>query len=172
MTELPIDTLIIIGLVIASFVGKFFQKKEGEKPKRTVGRTPTGDPPPTIEDALREAWQKATQPQETGDAYESSPPPIPVELTEDQLAVPPLMEEMPTDLHPVEATPVREKPAVKRDFPITERKPYSQAKQKRGVGPQTNYSWVKDELLGGSGSLKKAIILKEILDQPKSLRSS
>ena len=33
MTELPIDTLIIIGLVIASFVGKFFQKKEGEKPK-------------------------------------------------------------------------------------------------------------------------------------------
>ena len=31
MTELPIDTLIIIGLVIASFVGKFFQKKEGEK---------------------------------------------------------------------------------------------------------------------------------------------
>ena len=40
MTELPIDTLIIIGLVIASFVGKFFQKKEGEKPKRTVGRTP------------------------------------------------------------------------------------------------------------------------------------
>ena len=84
----------------------------------------------------------------------------------------PLMEEMPIDLPPVEAAPVREQPAVKRDFLINERKPYSQAKHKRGVGPQTNYSWVKDELLGGSCSLKKAIILKEILDQPKSLRSS
>ena len=172
MTELPIDTLIIIGLVIASFVGKFFQKKEGEKPKRTVGRTPTGDPQPTMEDVLREAWQKATQPQETGDAYESSPPPIPVELTEEQLAVPSLMEEVPIDPLPVEANPVQEKPADERDFPSIDRKPYSQAKQKRRVVPQTNYSWVKDELLGGSGSLKKAIILKEILDQPKSLRSS
>ena len=82
------------------------------------------------------------------------------------------MEEMPIDRIPVEAAPVREQAAVKRDFPTIDRKPYSQAKNKRGVGPQTNYSWVKDELLGGSGSLKKAIILKEILDQPKSLRSS
>ena len=35
---------------------------------------------------------------------------------------------------------------------------------------EVNHSWVRKELLGGSDSLKKAIVLKEILDQPKSLR--
>ena len=62
-----------------------------------------------------EAWQKATQPQETGDAYESSPPPIPVELTEQQLAEPPLMEEMPIDLPPLKQ-PLCENSQPKKGF--------------------------------------------------------
>ena len=74
MTELPIDTLIIIGLVIASFVGKFFQKKEGENPKRTVGKPSSGNPEPSIEGVFREAWEKATQPYEKEEISEAKPP--------------------------------------------------------------------------------------------------
>ena len=59
MTELPLDTLLIIGLVIASFVGKFFQKKEGtpsSKPKpREKESSAEGE---SLEDVLKEAWKE------------------------------------------------------------------------------------------------------------------
>ncbi|MFL2939189.1 MAG: hypothetical protein ACJZ7A_08880 [Opitutales bacterium] len=171
MTELPIDTLIIIGLVIASFVGKFFQKKEDQKPKRTVGKPPADNPQPTIGDVLREAreaWQKATQPQESGDLTEANPPPLPSDLQEEQFGLPPSFEEKRSKPIHVEAKYQGE--GV--ELPLKDRAPSSITKSEIQDSSIANYSWVKEELLRGSSSLKKAIVLKEILDQPKSLRSS
>ena len=162
MTELPIDTLIIIGLVIASFVGKFFQKKEGEKSKRTGGKPSTGNPEPTIEDVFREAWEKATQPQEQEEPFEATPPPLPVEP-------PPLYEERPIERSVALAKP-RQKPAKVTHQPYRHRQVSIRSANAIDASPKVNHSWVREELFGGSDSLKKAIVLKEILDQPKSLR--
>ncbi|MEC8043552.1 MAG: hypothetical protein VX130_03045 [Verrucomicrobiota bacterium] len=166
MTELPLDTLLIIGLVIASFVGKFFQKKEG---------TPSSKPKPiekevsaegeSLEDVLKEAWKRATQPEDAD--REVASPPVPVEIEEEEeFAPPPIVSSQEDKDHyslPVSKVSIDEA--------------WAQTKSKQNVGiSDENFSnsstyWLKDSLSGGSQNLKKAFVLKEILDKPKSLKS-
>jgi len=73
MPEIPLDTLFIVGLLIASFVGKILEgkakkKKEVSKPKRT--HPPREDSAPEGSDSeekglgelLREAFGEAIEP--------------------------------------------------------------------------------------------------------------
>ena len=58
MPDLPLDTLVILGLILASLIGRIFQKKENPESKPS-GSSPTDDPPAeenSLEDILRKAW--------------------------------------------------------------------------------------------------------------------
>jgi len=83
MPDLPLDTLFIVGLLIASFVGKFFQKKSGdESPSNTkpIDSSENKEKTPTLRDVLREAWDKANQPEVQEPEFTESPPlPLPLE---------------------------------------------------------------------------------------------
>jgi len=61
MPDIPIDTLLIIGLVIASFIGKLTQKKSSIPQAGNKDTDFTQEDPPrdsaSLEDVLKEAWK-------------------------------------------------------------------------------------------------------------------
>ena len=57
MPDLPLDTLVIVGLILASIIGRIFQKKETPEAK-PQGSSPA-DPPSTEENPLEEMLRKA-----------------------------------------------------------------------------------------------------------------
>lgn len=158
MPDIPIDTLVIIGLVIASFVGKFFQKKSEESPapqKSPKGTSNTGDKSPTLRDVLKEAWERANQPEIVKpELSEPSPSHSYSEMEE-------------TDTKDVNEIPAQE------NLPqaVALKKAESESTNSSERRSESGHSWLKKELLSDSNSLKRAFVLKEILDKPKSLRT-
>ena len=144
--------------MIASFVGKFFQKKseESSAPKKSPkGTSNTGEKSPTLRDVLKEAWERANQP----------------EIVKTELSEP-----SPTHSRSeLEETDAKDE----NDIPAQENLPQAVALKKVGIEPvntserqaESGHSWLKEELLSDSNSLKRAFVLKEILDKPKSLKS-
>ena len=60
MPDINLDTLFIVGLILASLIGKIFKKKE---PDDSVEKKIDSDT--SLEDALKDAWQKVIkQPEE------------------------------------------------------------------------------------------------------------
>ena len=57
MPDINLDTLFIVGLILASLIGKFFKKKEPTDSSETSADSET-----SLESVLKDAWQKATQP--------------------------------------------------------------------------------------------------------------
>ena len=158
MPDIPIDTLVIIGLVIASFVGKFFQKKseESSAPKKSPkGTSNTGEKSPTLRDVLKEAWERANQPEI-----------VKPELTE------PSPSHSYSELEETETKDIIEIPA-QENLPqsVALKKAESEPTNSSERRSESGHSWVKRELLSDSNSLKRAFVLKEILDKPKSLKS-
>lgn len=155
MPDIPIDTLFIVGLLIASFVGKFIQKKPEKTPaseKPTPLNPDTGNKNPSLTEVLKEAWERANQPEVP--LPEVNAPSVSLEENE---------------------------PVVDYNKPITNEKDssrptsYQKVERVRTETPVTNgligHSWIKNDLLSNRNSLKRAVVLKEILDKPKSLRS-
>jgi len=158
MTDIPIDTLFIIGLVIASFVGKFFQKKTENGPSinnKGERSSDTDEKAPSLREVIKEAWERANQPEVLQPEFtEADPPVIPTEAGESEFHD--------DEQHLIEeilpqAVAVRKE----KDFPSSASKNKSDA----------SHNWIRQDLFSSSNSLKKAFVLKEILDKPKSLRS-
>ncbi|MEC7802858.1 MAG: hypothetical protein VX467_06740 [Verrucomicrobiota bacterium] len=158
MTDIPIDTLFIIGLVIASFVGKFFQKKTENGPSannKGERSSNTDEKAPSLREVIKEAWERANQPEVLQPEFtEADPPVIPMEAGESEFHD--------DEQHLIEEI-LPQAVAVKKekDFPSSASKNKSDA----------SHSWIRQDLFSSSNSLKKAFVLKEILDKPKSLRS-
>ena len=158
MPDIPIDTLVIIGLVLASFIGKFFQKKSEESPtpnSSSKGPSNKEEKRPTLRDVLREAWERANQP---------------------EIVEPEIPEPSPTHLHSeLEET----SNDAENEIPEQESLPQAVALKKIEIESAINsdshsesgHSWLKKELLSDSNSLRRAFVLKEILGKPKSLKS-
>ena len=152
-----IDTLFIIGLVIASIIGNL-SKKKGKKPGRKdkePGKKIEPDQNPTLEDVLKEAWANFKKPQEISqtDANEIEPiipAPIVQERVQEKLRK--SFKHEKTSLH-----------SGTKDLPQNH---YQSAEQKG------KFSTIKSDLFSNKASLKKAFVLKEILDQPVSIRKS
>ena len=158
MPDLPLDTLFIVGLLIASFVGKFFQKKSGDESpsdNKPIGSSQNREKTPTLRDVLREAWDKANQPEVLEPEFtESTPPPLPFEYEEEGIN---------------EDEEIRSEKIVPEVLPQMENKVqlgFSTANNRN----QGRHNWIKKELFSNRNSLKRAFLLKEILDKPKSLR--
>ncbi|MEC9123951.1 MAG: hypothetical protein VX969_07380, partial [Verrucomicrobiota bacterium] len=145
MPDLPLDTLVILGLILASLIGRIFQKKENPESKPS-GSSPTDDPPDeenSLEDILRKAWAGEEELEQEA---------FPEELVSQA-------EEIPEAVAPaILATPSTQAPA--KVSPKPKKQPVKTRK--------TN--WVRHELGSSKGSLRKAFVLKEVLDKPVSLR--
>ena len=158
MPDIPIDTLVIIGLVLASLIGKFFQKKSEESPtpkSTSKGPSNTEDKSPTLRDVLREAWERANQPEIVeSEISEPSPNHLQSELEETNNKTENETPEKESLSQAVASKKIEIEPAI-----------YSESHSESG------HSWLKKELLSDSNSLRRAFVLKEILGKPKSLKS-
>ena len=149
MPDLPLDTLVIIGLVLASLIGRIFQKKQN--PEKSPAKEPSSQAAST-QPSLDEVLKKAFGPPEivVEDEYEE----MVVSDHETQLDQPAT-----TDLEPSPVPDPIPDPALSRKTEIE-----SPLAESAGVS-------ARRELFTSQGSLRKAFVLKEILDKPVSLRS-
>ena len=152
MPDLNLDTLFIIGLVLASLIGKFFRKKESTEPSEKNVATE-----PTLEDALKGLWQKATQ--GTEEKIESTHP-------------------LPSSIKPVEKFTEKEKPSDKIIISDKKTAVGSPLKSPAIQSVWNSQDTIKNKqetltykkLLSSKRSLRQAFVLREILGQPISIR--
>ena len=155
MPELPLDTLFIVGLLIASFVGKILEgkakkKKEVSKPKRSHPRedsAPEGSDPEEkgLGELLREAFGEAIEPVHEEASYEAN-------LPEKE---PARLPDLTARINPPLATQANKTAA------------------KKAVSVEQEFSartWLRTEALGSTRSLRRSFLVKEVLDQPVGLR--
>ena len=152
-----IDTLFIIGLVIASIIGNL-SKKKGKQPGRkdkVPGKKMEPDQNPTLEDVLKEAWANFKKPQEiTKTDTQQVEAIIPVSLPQERV------EEKVRKSFKNEKTSLHSRT---KELPNN----HYQLMEEKGKFPT-----IKSDLFTTKASLKKAFVLKEILDQPVSMRKS
>jgi hypothetical protein len=150
MPDIPLDTLLIIGLVIASFIGKLTQKKASIPQAGNKDSDSTQEDPPrdsaSLEDVLKEAWKNFN---------DSSDEPINESINE---------------------------PITKSPAPLPRKKELLKKKVLEKKEPNFSYDYdssvtgtfltVTGDLKNSNKSLRKAFLLKEILDQPVSIKKT
>ena len=155
MPELPLDTLFIVGLLIASFVGKILEgkakkKKEVRKPKRPHSpredSVPEGSGPEEkgLGELLREAFGEAIEPIQDEAPYQANLPENEPALLPDNI----------TRITPPLAA-------------------YANKTTTKGSSDEQDFSarkWLRTEALGSTRSLRRSFLVKEVLDQPVGLR--
>lgn len=156
MPDINLDSLFIIGLILASLIGKIFKKGDLEEKQRGKEKKE-----PSLEEVIKEAWQKATNPEQ-------------IVKSEVEPSLPP--NNLPTN----KVTEIENTSTVLNNTsnfqPIVDFVPKPKSTKERGVWhsvPQNEISVKKNaykELLSSKSSLQQAFILKEILGKPVSLR--
>jgi hypothetical protein len=156
MPDINLDSLFIIGLILASLIGKILKKGDPEEKQRGKEKKE-----PSLEDVIKEAWQKATNPEQ-------------IVKSEVEPSLPP--NNLPTN----KVTEIENTSTVLNNTsnfqPIVDVVPKPKSTKDRGVWhsvPQNEISVKKNaykELLSSKSSLQQAFILKEILGKPVSLR--
>jgi hypothetical protein len=156
MPDINLDSLFIIGLILASLIGKIFKKGDPEEKQRGKEKKE-----PSLEEVIKEAWQKATNPEQ-------------IVKSEVEPSLPP--NNLPTN----KVTEIENTSTVLNNTsnfqPIVDFVPKPKSTKERGFWhsvPQNEISVKKNaykELLSSKSSLQQAFILKEILGKPVSLR--
>jgi hypothetical protein len=156
MPDINLDSLFIIGLILASLIGKIFKKGDPEEKQRGKEKKE-----PSLEEVIKEAWQKATNPEQ-------------IVKSEVEPSLPP--NNLPTN----KVTEIENTSTVLNNTsnfqPIVDVVPKPKSTKERGFWhsvPQNEISVKKNaykELLSSKSSLQQAFILKEILGKPVSLR--
>ena len=162
MPDLPIDTLFIVGLLIASFVGKILEgrkKKEKERNKSAPRDRPFKQKPVTdykevagekgLGDLLKEAF---------GEAIEPIPPRADSKNSNKEVPQQP-------DYNLDETIPLSSQ-TLKRVIPEK-----SWDVDKRVERNETR-KWLKNEGLGSPQSLRRSFLVKVLLDKPPGLKRS
>jgi len=151
--DLPLDTLFIVGLLLASFIGKILEgRSKKTKDPSSPQKVPTGKSKPTdgtseekgLGELLREAFGEVVEPihKESRSSYKE-----------------PIKEEA----DPLVVQPSKSKPApVLSSFPQKDNRETDQTIRK----------WLRVEGLASKKSLRRAFVVKEILDQPVGLRKT
>ena len=155
MPDINLDSLFIVGLILASLLGKIFKKKEPaekEKPKQKEESTES------LEDVLKEAWQKVTNPREE---FSEGPPPLNYdsELPESTVTT----EEV-ADTVPI---PAVIDTMVQTSVKDSDLKGFWHTSTNK-IDSRQGESYRK--MLSSKSSLKHAFVLKEILGEPVSIR--
>ena len=156
MPDINLDSLFIIGLILASLIGRIFKK--GDPEEKQSGKEKKE---PSLEDVIKDAWQNATKPEQVVKS-EVQPPVPPNNLLNDNVTE---IEDTSTVLN-----------NTSDSQPVVDVVPKTMSNKERGVWhsvPQNEISVKKKaykELLSSKSSLQQAFILKEILGKPVSLR--
>ena len=154
MPDLPIDTLFIVGLLIASFVGKLLEGRAKKKNTNTKTQNSSRRGSETVQeknlgDILRETFGEAIEP----------------------------LSEKKSDLKQVDN---------QKEIPRANLQKHSTRNSNMDVVPAEEISqrdeelhadnaistrhWLKYEALSSPKSLRRAFLVKEVLDQPPGLR--
>ena len=151
MPDINIDTLFIIGLVVASLIGKIFKKKEAtDSPEKKV------DSESSLEDMLKDAWQKVTHPKK--EKTETPPPIVSNVSSEKKIEI----ERSPKLVAP---------PITKRAINLPSKgSNLSTIWDYPDKKIETQKTTTLKKLLSSKASLKQAFVIKEVLDQPLSIR--
>ena len=156
MPDIPLDTLLIIGLVIASFIGKLTQKKAplpkagNKKPDSTQEDPVKGSP--SLEDVLKEAWRNFNDSSDEPKNEPTTEIPAPLPRKKELLTKKTLDKKEPQSSYRIEKDPI-----------------FSYDHDSRETG---TFLTVTGDLKNSNKSLRKAFLLKEILDQPVSIKKS
>jgi len=162
MPDLPFDTLFIVGLLIASFVGKILEgrkKKEQERNKSAPRDRPFKQEPVTdykevadekgLGDFLKEAFGETIEP-------------IPVRTNAKETSEETTREH---DYNLAEPLPLPsqtlERVTPDKSWDVLER-----------VDRNETRNWLKNEGLGSSQSLRRSFLVKVLLDKPPGLKRS
>jgi hypothetical protein len=146
MPDLPLDTLVIFGLILASLIGRIFQKKENpDSGESTPQDVPTTEGA-SLEDILRKAWPGQEETEE--EVWEEE---VPLQFQEpEQMVVPAMV-------------------SKQQPSPVTAEGP---SKPENAKDNDKKANWLIEELGSSKGSLRRAFVIKEVLDKPVSLRST
>lgn len=152
MPDINLDTLFIVGLILASLIGKIFKKKE---PTDSIDKNV--DSETSLEDVLKDAWKKATNQSEE---KTEAPPTLPTasslkiaEVEKSRLPVDPISPKRQTIIDPALSNSISGS-----IWDSTDKK----LKKKKRVAYKNQ--------LSSKASLRSAFVLREILDQPVSIR--
>ena len=156
MPDIPLDTLLIIGLVIASFIGKITQKKapipqKGNNNTNSTQEETTRDSA-NLEDVLKKAWKNFN---DTSDEPKE-------EIISESPALLPIKQQ-----HFKKKT--LEPPPPKAFYKIQKEPNFSYDQEVKDTG---TFSTITQDLKNSNKSLRKAFLLKEILDQPTSIKKT
>ena len=155
MPDLPIDTLFIVGLLLASFIGKLMEgkaKKRKEVPTDQMEKNRDETLGPVrgknLGDILRETF---------GEVIQETSPPVVAEIDSSlDYAV-----SEKSDIHSHKA-----KIKIKEQTP----KPSKSVIYNSDISSNNTRQWLKNEALGSKTSLRRSFLVKEVLDQPPGLR--
>ena len=158
MPDLPIDTLFIVGLLIASFVGKMLEgrkKKERERKKGTPRERPFNQEP--VSDYEDDADEKGLG-DLLNEAFGETIEPIPVRTNAKETT-------REHDYNLAEPLPLPsqtlERVTPDKSWDVLER-----------VDRNETRNWLKNEGLGSSQSLRRSFLVKVLLDKPPGLKRS
>jgi hypothetical protein len=154
MPDINLDSLFIIGLILASLVGKIFKKKEPSETDAPKKEKTSND---SLENVLKEAWQAVTNPDQV---EVRTPPSEPLPLSPEQIneiEELPLVESTSSEFEPTNHTVTHESVSKDEWHPSRRRKNSNMGKSSR-------------QILFSKGSLKNAFVLNEILGKPVSIK--
>lgn len=154
MPDLPIDTLFIVGLLIASFVGKLLEGRSKNKNTTTKSQKTSKKKGETVEeknlgDILRETFGEAIEPLSDQNSD--------LERAENSKKIP--------------LPDLKERSARYSKFPVVHTEKMSLTEEKlHSNNTISTRQWLKNEALSSKTSLRRAFLVKEVLDQPPGLR--
>ncbi|MGA1115497.1 MAG: hypothetical protein ACO3UY_03345 [Opitutales bacterium] len=153
MPDLPLDTLFIVGLLVASFVGKIIEAKA----KKTKLDTPNQSKPQKVD---RKSTLPVPNKKEWDDLYSETFGEKVEENDQENLS---------------SAYSAEEKIVLTNSSTLKNRKALSSsldAKDFEQTIQITTKKWLKTDALSSSKALKRAFIVKEVIDQPVGLRKN
>jgi hypothetical protein len=153
MPDLPLDTLFIVGLLVASFVGKIIEAKA----KKTKLDTSNQSKPQKVD---RKSTLPVPDKKEWDDLYSETFGEKVEENDQDNLS---------------SAYSAEEKIVLTNSSTLKNRKALSSsldAKDFEQTIQITTQKWLKTDALSSSKALKRAFIVKEVIDQPVGLRKN
>jgi len=155
MSDIPVDTLFIVGLLLASFIGKLMEgkaKKRKEVPTDQTERNREETLGPirgkNLGDLLRDTF---------GEVIQEHSPPVVTEIDSNlDYAV----------SYKSDNISHKAKIQVKEEKP----KPSKSAIFNSAISSNNTRQWLKNEALGSKVSLRRSFLVKEVLDHPPGLR--
>jgi hypothetical protein len=160
MPDLPLDTLFIVGLLVASFVGKIIEAKA----KKTKLDTSNQSKPQKVD---RKSTLPVPDKKEWDDLYSET-------FGENSETFGEKVEENDQD-NLSSAYSAEEKIVLTNSSTLKNRKALSSsldAKDFEQTIQITTKKWLKTDALSSSKALKRAFIVKEVIDQPVGLRKN